>query len=288
MNLVTRREAGEEALGGLAPSGRHLFLVPWRGHALLGTWESSKEAEAGASTAVLGEVESFIGELNQTFPTLDLTVSDVTLVHRGLVPAMRTAKGLKLEGHERVRDHAEDGVDGILSVAGTKYTTARAVAQRIVDRVHRKLRRSPVPCRTARRPLPGGSIRDAALTIAEARSDHDPGLPSDAIPHLVSAYGSRFRDVIELAANRPAWRTRMAEDSPVIGAELVWAVRREMAVTLADAVIRRTPLGALGCPGDVILERAAGILGPELGWSDERRREEIAAVKRFYTIEGIS
>ena len=80
----------------------------------------------------------------------------------------------------------------------------------------------------------------------------------------------------------------MAEDSPVIGAELVWAVRREMAVTLADAVIRRTPLGALGCPGDVILERAAGIVGPESGWSDQRRREEIAAVKRFYTIEGIS
>src|SRR5439155_445058 len=44
MNLVTRREAGEEALGARAASGRHLFLVPWRGRALFGTWESDREA----------------------------------------------------------------------------------------------------------------------------------------------------------------------------------------------------------------------------------------------------
>ena len=55
--------------------------------------------------------------------------------------------------------------------------------------------------------------------------------------------------MLELAVDRPDWRTRIAQDSPVIGAELVQAVRKEMALTLADAVIRRTPLGALGYPG---------------------------------------
>ena len=52
-----------------------------------------------------------------------------------------------------------------------------------------------------------------------------------------------------------------ADDAPVIGAELVWAVRNEMATTLEDAVIRRTPLGALGCPSDTALESAAAIVG---------------------------
>ena len=87
---------------------------------------------------------------------------------------------------------------------------------------------------------------------------------------------------MELAADRPDWRTRIAPDSPVIGAELVLAARKEMALTLADAVIRRTPLGALGYPGERALERAAAIVGAELGWSEERRRDEIAAVQRFY------
>ncbi len=285
MNLVTRRDAGEEALGGRTWSGRHLFLVPWRGRALLGTWESSRPAESHAAGVARADVDSFISEVNQAFPALDLTMADIALVHRGIVPAVSDASGaVRLQGGDRIRDHAADGVDGLLSVAGTKYTTARAVAERVVDRAIDKLRRPHVPCRTATRPLPGGSARDLALTVAEARRDHDIGLPSDAIPHLVAAYGSRYRDVVEVAQSRPVWRTRLADQSPVIGAELIWAVREEMAVTLSDAVIRRTPLGALGDPGDAAVDLSAQIVGDELGWSDARRREEMDAVKRFYEI----
>jgi glycerol-3-phosphate dehydrogenase len=285
INLVTRREAGDEALGGRTASGRHLFLVPWRGRALMGTWESAATLEAAPAGATEEEIGSFIRELNQAFPALDLARADVSLVHRGLVPAVRTAGGgTRLDGHERVRDHALDGVDGLISVAGTKYTTVRAVAERVVDRGIGKLQQPRVPCRTATHPLPGGSVRDLALTIGEARRDHDVGLPSDAIPHLVTAYGSRYRDVLDLAHERPAWRTRLAAGSPVIGAELVWAARKEMVITLADAVIRRTPLGALEYPGDQTVDHAAQIVGGELGWTEQRRRQEMAAVKRFYEI----
>jgi glycerol-3-phosphate dehydrogenase len=285
MNLVTRRDAGEEALGGRAPSGRNLFLVPWRGRALLGTWESDRAIESNALDATGSEIESFIHELNQAFPALDLILADVSLVHRGIVPAVRTTTGgVRLEGRDRVRDHAVDGIDGLISVAGTKYTTVRAVAERLVDLGMEKLQRPPAPCRTAVRPLPGGSAQDLALAIAEARRDHDEGLPGDTIPHLVAAYGSRYRDVLGLVDGQPAWRTPVADASPVIGAELAWAARKEMAITLCDAVIRRTPLGALGHPGDAAVERAAQIVGDELSWSEERRREEIAAVKQFYLV----
>jgi glycerol-3-phosphate dehydrogenase len=141
-----------------------------------------------------------------------------------------------------------------------------------------------VPCRTAATPLPGGSLRDIGLAIADARREFDQGLPTDTIPHLIAAYGSRYRDVMEIAAGRADLRTRLAHDSPVIGAELVLAARKEMAPTLGDIVIRRTPLGALGHPGGAALTRAAAIAGAELGWSEERTRDEIAAVNEFYGI----
>ena len=57
-----------------------------------------------------------------------------------------------------------------------------------------------------------------------------------------------------------------------------------MAPTLADVLIRRTPLGALGYPGDGAVARAAAIVGTERKWSDDRRRDEIAAVQRYYGI----
>jgi hypothetical protein len=99
-----------------------------------------------------------------------------------VVPAATTSSGVALEGRPQVRDHVADGVDGLLSVAGTKYTTARAVAEEVVDSVVRKLTGTYPSCRTAATPLPGGHVRDAALTIAEARRDYDDSVPSDTIP----------------------------------------------------------------------------------------------------------
>jgi glycerol-3-phosphate dehydrogenase len=282
MNLVTRRDAGDEALGGRSTSGRNLFLVPWRERALFGTWESERPCDPDDTTVTEQEIATFMGELNQAFPALDLTMDDVTLVHRGVVPAAVKGDQIGLEGHEQIRDHAAQGFQGLLTVAGTKFTTARGVAERVVNTVLSKLQQKPVPCRTATTPLPGGSLRDIGLAIADARREFDEGLPTDTIPHLIAAYGSRYRDVMEIAGTRSDWRTRLAPDSPVIGAELVLAARKEMAPTLADAVIRRTPLGALGYPGDSALDRAAAIVGSELGWSDDRRRDEITAVTRFY------
>jgi glycerol-3-phosphate dehydrogenase len=281
MNLVTSRDAGEEALGGRSRSGRNLFLVPWRERALFGTWESSRPCAPDDLGVDEQDVAAFIAELNQAFPSLDLKIADITHVHRGVVPAVAHADGhVSLQGHEQIRDD----VEGIVSVAGAKYTTARAVAERVTDTLLKTLGRDAVPCRTATTALPGGTVRDVSLTIGEARREHDEGLPSDTIPHLVAAYGSRYREVIEIAANRPQWRTRVAHDSPVIGAELVQAARHEMAMTLADAMIRRTPLGALGYPGDAAVTLAAEIVGAELGWAPDRQREEITAVRGFYGI----
>ena len=72
---------------------------------------------------------------------------------------------------------------------------------------------SPTPCwpsssrsrcraGPASTPLPGGSLRDIGLAIADARREFDEGLPTDTIPHLIAAYGSRYRDVMEIAGNR--------------------------------------------------------------------------------------
>src|SRR6185437_11777308 len=117
----------------------------------------------------------------------------------------------------------------------------------------------------------------------EARRTCAFGLPANAIPHLIRAYGTGYREVLALCNERPELAARVGDDSAVIGAELVWATRREMALTLADAVVRRTPLGALGYPGNTAVDRAADLVGGELGWSSERRRSEVAALRRFYS-----
>ena len=115
MNLVTRRDAGDEALGGRSPSGRNLFLVPWRGRALFGTWESRPRLRAGRHGASTNATSpAFIAELNQAFPALDLTLDDVTLVHRGVVPAVAcAASGVGARGPRAgPRPRRRDGIEG--------------------------------------------------------------------------------------------------------------------------------------------------------------------------------
>ena len=285
MNLVTRRPATDPAIGGRSTTGRHVFRVPWMGRAVFGTWESPRAVPASDPEPARSEVSAFIEELGSAFPALGLTDADVTLVHRGLVPAAAAGAGrVTLEKHEQVCDHLErHGVAGLISVAGTKYTTARAVAARVVDRVMTRLNLPPVPSRTDVTPLPGAGRTDSP----GSGSSHDPevGLPGETRAHLAAAYGHRRQHILELGVQEPAWRRRLAPDSPVIAAELVHAVRHEMAVHLTDAVVRRTPLGAVGFPGEAAIADAAAVVGRELGWSEEQRRSEVAALRRFYVID---
>src|SRR5260221_1839547 len=237
LTIVTTRDAGEDVLGGFAGGRRPLFLVPWRQHALFGPWYGDTDLPA------------FIGHLNQAFPALDLAAKDITLVHRARVPAT-----------DHLFDHGSAGVDGLITAISASIVTARALAERVTDLAFVKHARPPSPCRTADTILPGGSLRDVGATIGEVRREYDAGLPTDTIPHLLVAYGSRHRDLLELAANRPEWRARVAPDSPVIRAELVHAARTEILTPLAAAGVRPTPIGALGVPDDETPARAAAIL----------------------------
>jgi glycerol-3-phosphate dehydrogenase len=159
MNLVlSRAPAASGHAVGAASGGRFLFLVPWRDHSLLGT------AYEPAETDGAGAVEAFVAEAARAYPWVRLTPDDVVLVHRGLVPGRGGADGLATRS--RLLDHeAVDGVPGLISVQGVKYTTARGVAERAVDLVFRRLGRRSPRCRTETTPLP--RARPLAGPLAE-------------------------------------------------------------------------------------------------------------------------
>lgn len=160
MNLVTSRPARKAALVGATRAGRGLVLLPWRGRTLVGTSESSDLRQPDDQDALQGEVAAFLTDINDTFPTLRLEPDEVTLVHRGIVPAVTGAAGVSLLGRSRVVDHARDGTSNMISIVGVKYTTARAVAQRAVDLILAKLARSAPPCRTSDTVLPEARLED--------------------------------------------------------------------------------------------------------------------------------
>jgi glycerol-3-phosphate dehydrogenase len=160
MNLVTSRPAPKAALVAATREGRALVLLPWQGRVLVGTSESRDECAADDQQARRSEMTAFLAEVNETFPALHLEAEEITLVHRGAVPATNSGGRLALLGRSRIIDHGPEGIDNLVSVIGVKYTTARIVAERTVNLLFSKLGRPAVPCRTAEAALPGGGSSD--------------------------------------------------------------------------------------------------------------------------------
>jgi len=183
-----------------------------------------------------------------------------------------------------IYDHAHDKARGAISIVGVKYTTARAVAQRTVDTVARRLGRRLRRSMTAVTVLPGAGMADhEALAIETARRAHLE-LPANVIQRLSSLYAERSADIIRLMVDRPELRRPVVEGSSATAAEIVYVIRDEMAVHLSDIVVRRTGLGGAGHPGVEVLSACAQIAAAELGWSEQRQQEEAASVADIYAI----
>ena len=284
MNLVTSKRATDMALAAAGADGRMLTLVPWRGHAIVGTSQSDRAVTGSVANEVSdAEVEAFIRQANHAFPALQLTRADVRLVHRGWVPARAAADtGAALLPESRILDHAADGAPRALTIVGAKYTTARRTAERAVDLLGKKLGKRLAKSQTAATLLPGAGIADhEALAIEHARHV-GVDLPLPVIRHLIGRYAESAPAIIGLLAAEPGLAAPLAPDTPTLAAEVVHAVRNEAALRLSDVILRRTTVGAAGHPGRPILEAAAALAARELGWSGERVREEIGDVERMY------
>ena len=285
MNLVTSRPASDIALAAPSPTGQMLTLVPWRGRAIVGTGQSKTLVQPDAAGVTASEVDAFIAEANETFPALRLTRDDVTLVHRGIVPAAQDGRvPPALLSTPGVYDHAADGAAGAVTVIGVKYTTARRVAQTTIERIAKRLGKRLKPSRTATTVLPGAGIADHEALVIETARACALELRVATIRHLIGLYAERAADIVRLMSERPDLQAPVSAAVPTLGAEVVYVIRHEMALRLSDVVIRRTGLGAAGPPEDAALLRCAEIAARELAWEADRTEAELAAVRQFYVI----
>ncbi|HEU5304046.1 MAG TPA: FAD-dependent oxidoreductase, partial [Gemmatimonadales bacterium] len=177
LNLVLGRRLADVAVGVRARSTRQedpvgggrrfLFFAPQGDATLLGTWYTLAE-EGDVPRARATGAQALLHELNEACPGLRLTQNDVVRCHWGWLPlkaGTEPGRADALAERPRIVDHGRStGVRHLLSLEGVKYTTARRVAERAVDRVFRSLGRAIPPCRTAEVPLPG-----ARVSVAEAR-----------------------------------------------------------------------------------------------------------------------
>jgi glycerol-3-phosphate dehydrogenase len=283
-SLLVNRPALDVALAARGSSGRVLTATPWSNHWLIGTFQAARPAEAATDGRPSGaDIDAMIDDANAAFPTLQLRRRDVRLVHSGLTPAVLRHGRAELMPESTVITHGSSGHDGVFSIIGVKFTTARATA---IDALHRMglgdgPRSAIAPSRRGPALLPHGSAEGAEGLLRAACLATGVQLDEDVSRHLVDWYGTEAGEVITLcaAANRVQ---RLAPGCVVIEGELLYAVERCQAARLADAVLRRTRLGTTGHPGRAALDRAADVLTACFGWSTSERAAQVSEVEARY------
>ena len=181
MNLVIGRRLGEAAVGLRAaassaadPGGsgaRFLFTVPQERTTLLGTWYSVADGDDPGPALERGE-EFLLEAANRACPGLRLRAEDVVGRQVGRLPLKAgVERGPALALAERPRTHGREagGPSNLLTVEAVKYTTARGVAERVVDAVLASLGLQPRACRTAETPLVGGAATEPGPASLEVR-----------------------------------------------------------------------------------------------------------------------
>jgi glycerol-3-phosphate dehydrogenase len=281
--------------------GRPYFIVPWNGRYLIGTTDLRYEGDLDYVSASEEEIQYLLDETNYVIPEAGLSRDDVLYTYAGVRPLPHNPGG-ETGGVTRshvVFDHAKGGsaaggkvksqsaelpqVGGLLSIIGGKLTTYLNLSRQTVDVVFEKLDRKSPKSTSRKVPLPGSETSDFEAFAAGFKSAST--IPEVLSDRLLKLYGVRAAEVLKIAKEDPDLLTPLSSDVSVetalIGAEVIWAFREEMAQTLSDVLLRRSMAGYGPRVALDVVDAAAEVAVEHLGWERERAEREVREYREW-------
>ncbi|NOT39929.1 MAG: glycerol-3-phosphate dehydrogenase/oxidase [Alphaproteobacteria bacterium] len=281
IHIVTHKLTNGRALA-VSHKGGHIFVLPWRDHTIIGTTDSVFNEKPDALKVTEAEVADYLAYVNGALPTLKLEPEHVVYAYAGLRPLVDSGSKDSYNASRRAElvDHgAEGGPSNLISAIGGKWTTSRDNAEKCVDKIAAKLGGGRA-CDTGDVPLPGSTGRFRPFVEKLTT-------PSQTIAaNLARNYGARTGQVLALGNADKSLLKVVSQRLPDIAAQVAFAVRSEMAMTLDDVVFRRTGLGTLGPLEPSAVESVASMMGQLLGWSADETQRQIASIGWRYEAVG--
>jgi len=252
--------------------GRVMFILPWGGdQSYIGTTDTDEAVSPDDVRASPEDVTYLLRSANACFPQARLGPTDVVATWAGLRPLLAPPHDLSASAVSREHRVVESPT-GLITIAGGKLTTYRVMGRDVAARVAARLHdldgrpRSADPP-TQRLPLPGGETADLEVLVEAAKAR---GALESGARHLVRSYGSESAAVLNLVDHDRGLGRPIVAGRPEIWAEVVHGVQREMAMRLADVLVRRLHLfyeagGYAAGVAPAVAARMADLLGWDAG-----------------------
>jgi glycerol-3-phosphate dehydrogenase len=225
---------------------RFHFVIPWLGRMLVGTTDTPYDGDVDEPRATESEVSELLAAVQKSFPRAQISAGHVI----GSFAALRPLVGRQNKPTTDLsrREEIVESDSGLISVFGGKLTTYRAIARRVVNRVLKS---------SVRRQTAAGDFVLAGGTSAAAATAL---LPRHVAEHLAATYAGNAAVVAAIATASPEMQQPLVGGLPYIAAEVVYAARHEMAMTVDDVLERRTRLALLSKDGATACRQLAAEL----------------------------
>ncbi|NXT22763.1 GPDM protein, partial [Syrrhaptes paradoxus] len=265
--------------------GRVIFFLPWEKMTIAGTTDTPTDVTSHPIPTeedinfILNEVRNYLSA------DVEVRRGDVLAAWSGIRPLVTDPNSKDTQSISR--NHVVTISDsGLVTIAGGKWTTYRAMAQDTIDAAVQAHDLKAGSSKTIGLPLEGAEDWSPTLYI---RLVQDYGLESEVAQHLASTYGDKAFEVAKIAQvtgkRWPIVGKRLVSEFPYIEAEVVYGVK-EYARTAVDMISRRTRLAFLNVQAaEEALPRIVDIMGKELNWSEQKKKEEFEAAKKFLYYE---
>jgi glycerol-3-phosphate dehydrogenase len=283
IHVITGKKliSGKYVVGSMTPSGRHFFLIPWRGHTLIGTTDKPFTGNPDEYQVTRQSINELIAEVNASFGDGTLSFADVQHTFGGLRPLVedQTEETYVCSRRYEIFDNAEEGLNGLITAEGGKYTTSRRLAENCLKTVAAKLGRQLGKSITDKHHLSGCAIPDMNTFLSNVQHDNN-DFGGHTLDYLSRNYGTEHEAILKLAREDATLAETLNADGEIL-AQVTYAIRHEMARTLSDIVMRRTGIGTLGNPGDEVLQKVAALAARELNWDAGKVKQEILDVNNL-------
>ncbi len=271
---------------------RSIFVVSWGDQVYLGTTDTEYNGPLDDPSCLPEDIEYILGAANAV-TTRPIGRSDITGLWTGLRPLLAPVEG-KHAPSERTADLSRrhtvhTSTSGVVTVTGGKLTTYRKMAEDTVDAVAAALGRRSLRCVTKDLRLRGAGHASRVPAQRRDGAARTPSVPDDATAtatHLAGRYGSETPEVLALADGRPELLDPLVEGLHYLEVEALYAVRHEMAGSVADVLDRRTRASLRDArAAAAAARRVAKLSGPHLGWDGHRIAAEAEAYGEIRRLE---
>jgi glycerol-3-phosphate dehydrogenase len=228
-------------------------------------------------------INEILKGVNENFGK-QLSTADILHAYGGLRPLVddQTKGSYETSRKYEVYDNSTDGIEGMITVEGGKYTTSRGLAREVLKLVSTKLDRVLSDSVSDNLYLSGCEIRDMRQFMIRQHLNYK-DFSRNTIEYVSRNYGTESKVVFQIARDDPRYAEVVSHDGEIL-AEVVYAIKYECARTLRDIMLRRTGTGTLGNPGKDITGKITAIAAEMLNWDAKRVDEEVASMMRVYEL----